>query len=74
MGQNQHYLQIMQEDHAKTASVGCGLNTVTELANISESQSVSNDLYKRVLETTSTEELARNTPYFTALKYSHAVQ
>lgn len=63
--QNQHYLQIMQEDHAKAASVGYGLNTVTntvtELANISESQVVSNDLYKRVLETTPAEELARNT-------------
>ena len=63
--QNQHYLQIMQEDHAKAASVGYGLNTVSntvsELANISESQGVSNDLYKRVLEITPAEELARNT-------------
>ena len=63
--QNPHYLQIMQEDHAKAARVGYGLNTVTntvtELANISESQVVSNDLYKRVLETTPAVELARNT-------------
>ena len=59
--QNQHYLQIMQEDHAKAASVGYGLNTVSKMSNISESKVVSNDLYKRVLETTPAEELARNT-------------
>ena len=51
----------MQEDHAKPASVGYGLKTTPELASISESQVVSNDLYKRVLEATPAEELARNT-------------
>ena len=51
----------MQEDHAKAASVGYGLKTTPELASISESQVVSNDLYKRVLEATPAEELARNT-------------
>ena len=46
--------------YAKAAGVGYGLNSVTELSNSSESQVVSNDLYKRVLETTPAEELARN--------------
>ena len=55
--QNQHYLQIMLEDHARVAASNTGPKT----PNLDQTQVVQDSLIGQVIATTSIEEMAKNT-------------
>ena len=61
MGQNQHYLQIMLEDHARVAASNTGPYTGPKMPNLDQTQVVQDSLIGQVIATTSIEEMAKNT-------------
>ena len=61
MGQNQHYLQIMLEDHARVADLKSGLLSGLKTPNLDQTQVVQDSLIGQVIATTSIEEMAKNT-------------
>ena len=59
--QNQHYLQIMLEDHARVAASNTGPYTGPKMPNLGQTQVVQDSLIGQVIATTSIEEMAKNT-------------
>ena len=59
--QNQHYLQIMLEDHARVADLKSGLLSGLKTPNLDQTQVVQDSLIGQVIATTSIEEMAKNT-------------
>ena len=59
--QNQHYLQIMLEDHARVADLKSGPQSGPRMPNLGQTQVVQDSLIGQVIATTSIEEMAKNT-------------
>ena len=59
--QNQHYLQIMLEDHARVADLKSGPQSGPRMPNPNQTQVVHDSLIGQVIATTSIEEMAKNT-------------